>query len=109
MNPFDPKTLPQSNPVESEVVTQLKAAKALISDPEHWCQNQATGHDSRCAYVAMAMVSGLTSVDWISYPTLRRASKQMGHKCPIHLNDETDHPTVMKMFDLAIQLAEETP
>lgn len=97
--------LPQPEP---ETVRILKAAKARISDPANWLQNgyeDALGHV--CAVGAIVKVSkhSTYAVEKLDVCRLQKAAREMGHENAADLNDFTDHPTVMRMFDRAIELA----
>ena len=109
--PFDTTAKP-----DTETAALLRKAKALIDTPEKWCQG-AMALDRlgrvcfdpmgsyvvrRCAIGAAATIDGC---GW-SRP-LKAAAKEMGYRDPGDLNDRTDHLTVMRMFDRAIELARE--
>lgn len=96
----------------------LKAAKAKIEDPAHWCQGNAAwdlngracvpeDHNARswCSWGAVTAASRQRGVSAHDY--LDRAADEFGFASAVVLNDSTDHPTVMKMFDRAIALAEQ--
>ncbi|MGI9449346.1 MAG: DUF6197 family protein [Geminicoccaceae bacterium] len=98
----------------------LIAAKAKIEDPERWCQGwfarDIAGHPigSRnpgackwCSLGAIRVVWGPLSYESKVLQTLAVAALDQGFQLPEDLNDNTDHPTVMKMFDRAIELAGE--
>ena len=103
----------------SETVEQLKAAKALIFDPRHWCQ----GARARTCTGEAVWFSSCTATSWCSYGAilkvcelvdskhtlylLKKVAQEMGRASVAVLNDETNHATVMKMFDLAIEMAGE--
>lgn len=106
-----------------EAVEVLKKAKALIADPEHWCRRRVAtnaGGDgvpatspsavSWCSIGAVSAVTVDVDVKQHAWMMLERAAEEMGFEedaeaAAACLNDETDHPTVMKMFDRAIALA----
>jgi hypothetical protein len=50
--PFD------ASPVESEVVTVLKKARALIDRPEKWCKGGYGESDQHCAFAAISRAGG---------------------------------------------------
>lgn len=97
---------------------KLREAKALIEDPERWCQGAlrrdkygnagAIGGEvvERCADGAVAEVLGQYRTDDPVFAPLNAAAVEMGFENSACLNESTDHPTVMKMFDRAIELAE---
>ena len=114
----------------------LKKAKAKIEDPAHWCQGMFAldehgdpvgTSDPRacrwCAQGAMSFVAGDSDKKPIAKAAqvaMAAAAVEMGFGDgkmsdedgglqiypPVFLNDTADHPTVMKMFDRAIQLAQ---
>jgi hypothetical protein len=109
--PFD--SLPQ--PII--VAEQLRAAKALIENPDDWWQGSCQEFcDVRerprmCAGSAVSYTrSG--GISWgVEGSSGRRdlldaAANTLGYSDLVALNDESDHATVMKMFDRAIELAE---
>ena len=99
----------------------LREAKALIANPEHWCQGyvalDADGKPcsvkiggpavKRCAFGAVWTLCDFHSSGEEDF--LDDAARQMGvdgHFPGIDLNNTRKHADVMKMFDLAIELAE---
>lgn len=93
----------------------LRAAKAKIEDPEHWCQgsyacdengNGTYSRDSRahswCAVGALFSMAQNFSVT----SNLRMAALEQGYRSISYLNDESTHENVMKMYDRAIEFAE---
>lgn len=104
----------------------LRAAKAKIEDPAHWCQgyswlnskNQPISRDDMrsaarrcCAIGAVALSCQRLSDEWSPIRFLETAANELGFGekvllAPAELNDSTDHATVMRMFDRAIELAE---
>ena len=102
---------------DTEIAALLRKAKALIDTPEKWCQGVCARDRngvgvltdgglavSRCAMGAIWAVSRAGRCDWF----LHEAARQMfGADCAADVNDTTDHPTVMRMFDLAIEMARE--
>ena len=91
---------------------KLREARDLISDPERWCQ-ECYARDKNGAPV---LYESLAAVRWCALGAcekvgadvriLWRAAERMKGFDPADINDSTNHPTVMKMFDLAIELAE---
>lgn len=94
----------------------LRAARARIEDPKHWCQQMeavdAEGNTTR--------VYSETAIRWCAMGTLYAegyaeealdmlyvAAEELGHSGPADLNDDTDHTTVMRMYDKAILFAED--
>jgi hypothetical protein len=85
---------------------KLRAARVLIENPERWCQGAFRSNGKYCAKGALFHVKA----DNFAHGFLRRAAQKTSGRIywlPEHLNDQTDHPTVLKMFDLAIAMAEE--
>ena len=106
----------------TEAAALLRKAKALIDTPEKWCQGTEAQDkngrgvfcDSSAAvqFCALGALGNLGSCSgYIVSDFLDKAARKMGHygtdnESPAaNLNDTTDHPTVMAMFDLAIRLA----
>lgn len=101
----------------------LIAAKAKIKDPERWCRRvDAWNDDLRCEsapnldgatrWSAVGAVAGVSNGEFVSdyfsaQHFLKLAANGMAIRDATYLNDTTDHPTVMKMFDRAIELAGE--
>lgn len=101
-----------------EVVRQLEAAKALIADPTNWCQGTMAMSRHRwpigisdpqasawCSEGAIVRITGAVSEKGNLWRFLRSASHELGYFAPFELNDNTNHATVMRMFDRAIELA----
>src|SRR4051812_47842004 len=97
------------------VLEVLKRARAKIEKPESWCQ-RAYARDrfgqiihvqsaSACKWCALGAVKALRPLfNRAEKERLVEAVKAMGfHGGVPDLNDETDHPTVLRMFDLAIE------
>ena len=109
---------------DTEAAALLRKAKVLIDTPEKWCQGTG-GQDlmgrsvsplSRkairfCSIGASSKCGGSYIFDLEHF--LNEAAQKMGfhatagESAAANLNDTTDHPTVMAMFDLAIRLANE--
>lgn len=99
----------------------LRAAKAKIEDPARWCQGQpakdakgyqiATGSrlaTAWCAWGACCSVAGVRDAGFgLALVNLNRVACRAGFGSAQELNDSSDHPTVMAMFDRAIELAEQ--
>ena len=101
---------------DTETAALLRKAKALINTPEKWCRDQwakncwgdPCPYDGpqavrRCADGAL-MAAG---AQMAGNQFLIAAAREMGFGDQVHLNDNTDHPTVMAMFDLAERMARE--
>ncbi len=90
---------------KKEGKARLIAAKALIVDPANW--TQGVYKKDGCKFCSKGALREQSRNDmWYADCWLNTAAYQMGFDGPIHLNDSTDHSTVMKMFDLAISIAE---
>ena len=103
-----------------EILTQ---ARGLISDPEKWCQTYSARDASGFAvaperpqaikWCAIGSVLKIGSIVGDRYQTdlarwyLRRTAVDMHYTCATLLNDNSNHPTVMAMFDKAIELAQQ--
>ncbi len=103
---------------EDEVLLLLRSAQERIRKPENWCkgllwQTSLSGTRQWCAFgtvydgreVSFLQMREATNL-------LNRAAMEMGHVkvgqvlALVNLNNSTDHPTVMVMFDRAIELRE---
>jgi hypothetical protein len=98
----------------------LKQAQELIRNPEDWCQGElardnrniyidinADGACRFCSEGALRVVHGKDDfLGTVSWDLINEAAVFLGQKNAIMLNDKTDHATVMKMFDKAIELSE---
>ncbi len=92
---------------EPTVVEILRAAKAEIADPANWCQGRAKIDGRCCATRAFAQTApGEGIARDLAWEFLLRAAMNAGFSIPSRLNDQTDHATVMAMYDDAIALAE---
>lgn len=102
----------------NETVKRLETAKHLIDNPDNWCQREYRKGNKMCATAALS---------WVMYrgdpymfaidpsraaDMLREAAEEIGRSIfklpdlsPMYINDRTDHETVMRMFDLAIEKA----
>ena len=105
--------MPLDSVPESQIPFALRRAKALIDTPEKWCQGTRRNDDGQlCARGAMLVaIRGNTSEPYrLTGPArkyLRLAAKERGYFSEVYLNDGCDHAAVMRMFDLAIALAEQ--
>lgn len=99
----------------------LALAKAVIQDPRDWCRGSgaldragravpinAASACRFCAVGALGLTTGAEST--AAYPmavsALYNAAKKMGFNSPPLLNDQTNHPKVMEMYDLAVEILE---
>ncbi len=87
---------------EDEILRVLHTAQERIRDPENWCQySYGLNSSPNCAVGALLMTPRSTPE---ALGLLNTASKQIGYDGASILNDRTNHPTVMAMFDCAIKL-----
>ena len=96
---------------EDAILRVLSAAQERIRNPENWCKNRiyrqtADGTEQWCAVGAFY---GGSSHDVPAFGLLDRAAGLMGYSSSVggdllKLNNTTDHPTVMAMFDRAQEL-----
>jgi hypothetical protein len=111
----------------SNIARVLANAKTLIQDPKNWCQKayardadghatMATGPDA-CQWCSLgATMKALEGDDLRKtigteyiWHILDRAAPQFKYNSADFVNDRTDHPTVMAMFDRAIDIAKDLP
>lgn len=102
-----------------QLVEDLKVARARIEDPKRWLQGLVGLYDGErcCAVIAaqgavsLTIVVGTTESDRLDtiVDTLDRVAMSIGFNDPrgwlrpsAYLNDNSDHATVLRMFDLAI-------
>lgn len=86
--------------------TNLRRAKALIDAPKKWCQVHYKIGTRKCTYGALNLACKKSRDFLVEENFLFAAAQELGFRNPTNLNDESDHATVMKMFDRAIELAE---
>ncbi len=90
---------------EDPIMKVLRAAQERIRKPENWCQgtygDRHSDHGELCAWGAIRWA---TPDEWPAALVLNAAAKQNGFSSAGALNDCTDHPTVMAMFDRAQEL-----
>lgn len=94
----------------------LRAAKAKIEDPGYWCKyyyaRDADGKPTEsfdqkaCSWCALGAVLSI-GADFHIFHYLHKAAKEYGCISADVLNDHSTHAQVMKMYDRAIELAEE--
>lgn len=93
----------------------LRAARALIAQPGRWCQGSYARYrdgrsvsamgplaDSFCALGGCRRVSGGACMSIEPEHALTETARSMGRASAHHLNDTTDLPTVLAMFDATI-------
>ena len=101
----------------------LKKAKALIDSPKKWTQKVYArdtkdmpvpwGSSAACKFCALGAVNRVVfllyshSLVFAALECLQEASNTLTGKSVAHINDTTDHATVMSIYDKAIQRAEE--
>lgn len=87
----------------------LTAAKDFISNPDDWYQGNFHSPDGKrsCALGAFGVTSFETPMRQriMASDCLNRAARELGCNSVASLNDQTDHGTVMLMFDYAIKYA----
>lgn len=95
---------------------QLIAARKLIEQPEHWTQGTyARDKNGKrvppkspeavcwCAFGAI-LTQDISYEEEMGIKTeLNKAARKLGQRLFFSLNDNTDHETVLKMFDLSIE------
>lgn len=92
-------------------------ARALIADPRNWTQGMAArGQDgtqvfffepTAVQFCAVGACRRATNDPCVEFEELDSAAQDLGYGEAYLLNDRTDHATVLRMFDLAIEMAEE--
>ncbi len=96
----------------------LSSAKALIQDESHWTQESFANTEAGqpvwandpkackfCSLGALAKTDGkqFTGSFDTSCKELTEAAQSLGYDDVPDLNDNADHHTVLRMFDLAIE------
>ena len=97
--PFDSTTFVE----ESQVVKDLRAAKALIDTPEKWCKGAIKRGDSYCALGAI--LYGVKHKNRERAETALRGAldRKWGWLvAPFNNDPETTHTDVLDLFDRAI-------
>lgn len=96
---------------QTSVTKYLTSAKALIKDPKNWCQGTTKDREGRrCALGALYKAISEDLKDLSMYEK-RACCEIYDHDIGMpYVNDAIGygHPVVMKMYDMAIFLAEET-
>lgn len=86
----------------------LIGARALIEDPDNWCQYRSWNHlGQRCAVGAMyfmAYGADMPGPTKIQFTEAYRAAKRLVGDV-ILVNDTDGHEAVMRVFDRAIEMA----
>jgi hypothetical protein len=103
------------NPSELSTATILALAQERIRNSDHWCQGSAaqdeTGRPADLKYgVRFCSIGALCTVVMdaaldLAIEYLDMAAMHIRSTGTVRLNDGTDHATVMRMFDEAIEIA----
>lgn len=93
----------------------LRAARALIAQPGRWCQGALARNLSNaevscfsgeacahCATGATSIAAGDHEGSYAADTALTTTAQDMGFEDAVDLNDATDLPTVLAMFDATI-------
>lgn len=104
----------QAGDGELTLANDLRAAKALISDPKNWCKGHYHDRGRFCAFGACRAAVRAAHPDLTAEDTAYRAFRvgqrlqEVTGKWPTNWNDEktTTHADVMAAFDRAIEKAE---
>ncbi len=94
----------------------LQTARDKIADPKNWCQgsyakdedgnNCPTHSPEAVAWCARGAVGFMG--DAMAYSTLSDACWHLNTDVPPNVNDYGTHADVMKMYDLAIRMSQES-
>jgi RNase adaptor protein for sRNA GlmZ degradation len=94
--------------LKSIAAVELRKARALIDTPEKWVKNRLAVLDEDppkyCAIGALWCSGGTRA----SVRLINEVAADMGFLNAEQLNDDTDHATVMRLYDAAIAKAEES-
>ena len=111
--------------IEETTADKLRRAKALIEDPENWCQGiyardakglalksreVATDGVAFCAIGALVRATQNRDVVWVDGKETKKlweAAKELFGHAPARVNDNLGHAAVMHMYERAIELAEQ--
>lgn len=102
-----------------DLVAALRACRARIENPERWIQGRAEDSEGRCCAIGTAAVTLDAHGHYRLADDVRRALDRAafdmgfgrgmaGKRAAAVLNDTTDHATVLRMFDVAIERIEAT-
>ncbi|MCA1841750.1 MAG: hypothetical protein LC792_00910 [Actinobacteria bacterium] len=89
----------------------LRAARALIADPAHWCQHEWALNENGEPVDPESRLA----VRWCAWSAVIRVKFYAGHlwlawaaspSSPSAVNDYDGHAAVLEMYDRAIELAE---
>lgn len=114
--PFDATSFVETKP-ESEVTKALKRAKQKISDRKRWCKGEERmvqhGVVAYCAIGALSLANRDVSIDILTPARIYLDKAATANSCYhsiIGYNDcrGTTHQDIMRAFDLAIKLSEES-
>lgn len=102
------------------IADRLRAARELIADPEHWTQkrfacnkdgltvNACSRSATRfCALGAVRRVGMPDEVECEAISRLNSAAAELYLVSMVSVNDKRTHADVLKVYDRAIQLAED--
>lgn len=101
----------------SQVIDILRRARHIVSNPKRWNQG-SMGRDSRgdpcnedyseavswCAAGAIWRNRSEAEHPDPAFAAAHKAARKLGYTCVTQLNDTTDQPTVLRMFDEAIKI-----
>jgi hypothetical protein len=90
---------------ENRVTECLIRASTRIQNPRDWCQKTGVDGNRRCAFVALSNCRFDHSQMATAKAILDRVAKDRGYTGIMHLNDSTNHATVMSAFREAIEIA----
>lgn len=100
-------------------VEVLRKAKELIADPARWCQGKSACDEhgvvrslkdqEAVAFCAEGALGRISDDPWRYrlVPLMCQAARELYCYDHIYVNDQLGHGAVMKVFDRAIELAEE--
>jgi len=88
---------------EDPILKVLGAAQERISKPKNWCQGSyGFNHSPHCAVGVILFMTTTDNAYLDCLDLLNTSAGQLGrYNGASDLNDSTDHPTVMAMFDRA--------
>lgn len=103
--------MPFDSAPENETVRILRAAKARIADPKDWCIKKVVQHvdgrEQRCALGALWAADPKATAYGGPWRALQNAAAERGYGCFAAANNKIGHDGVMRMFDRAIELAQQ--
>lgn len=92
---------------DNAVARCLVAASARIHNPADWCQKTGVRGNQRCSLAALGEAWLLAGLDCYKRARniLDHVAQARGYTGIMHLNDATNHATVMAAFREAIEIA----